>query len=74
MADKRTKCAAHTIGDDDLAILVETVDGHALQAIGMARACGAMRPISARWPRKALRAAVRWPVSNSRARWRISSA
>ena len=33
-----TKCAAHAIGDDDLAILVETVDSHALQAIGMVRA------------------------------------
>ena len=38
LADKRTKCAAHAIGDDDLAILVETVDSHALQAIGMLRA------------------------------------
>ena len=27
--------------------------------------CGAIRPISARWPRKALSAAVRWPASNS---------
>jgi hypothetical protein len=25
LADKRTKCAAHAIGDDDLAILVETM-------------------------------------------------
>src|SRR5450432_2265215 len=75
LPDKRTKCAAHAIGDDDLAILVEAVGSHALQAIGMAHApCGAMRPISARWPRKALSAAVRWPASNSRARWRISSA
>src|ERR1700722_1546498 len=38
LADKRTKCAAHAIGDHDLAILVETVAGHALQAIGMVRA------------------------------------
>ena len=38
LADKRTKCAAHAIGDDDLAILVETVGSHALQAIGMLRA------------------------------------
>src|ERR1700722_19517950 len=75
LADKRTKCAAHAIGDHDLAILVETVGHHALQAIGMAHApCGAIRPISARWPHKALSAAVRWLASNSRARWRISSA
>src|ERR1700730_8489342 len=38
LADKRTKCAAHAIGDHDLAILVETVGRHALQAIGMAPA------------------------------------
>src|ERR1700729_1593720 len=38
LADKRTKCAAHAIGDHDLAILVETVGHHALQAIGMVRA------------------------------------
>src|SRR5271170_4669418 len=55
LADKRTKGAAYAIGDDDLAILVEAVGSHALQAIGMAHApCGAMRTISARWPRKAL--------------------
>src|ERR1700722_12718165 len=28
LADKRTKCAAHAIGDHDLAILVETVGSH----------------------------------------------
>src|SRR4029077_16256993 len=33
--------------------------------------CGAMRWISARWPRKALSAALRWPASSSRVRWRI---
>jgi hypothetical protein len=38
LADQRTKRAAHAIGDDDLAILVETVGSHALQAIGMLRA------------------------------------
>src|ERR1700723_1821283 len=38
LADKRTKCAAHAIGDHDLAILVETVVSHALPAIGMVRA------------------------------------
>ncbi len=38
LTDKRTKRDAHVIGDDDLAILVETVGGHALQAIGMLRA------------------------------------
>src|SRR5208337_71718 len=38
LTDKRTKRAAHAIGDDDLAILVETVGSHALQAIGMLRA------------------------------------
>jgi SAM domain (Sterile alpha motif) len=38
LADKRTKRAAHAIGDDDLAILVETVGSHALQAIGVLRA------------------------------------
>src|ERR1700723_216247 len=38
LADKRTKRAAHAIGDHDLAILVETVGSHALQAIGMLRA------------------------------------
>src|ERR1700722_6666803 len=72
LADKRTKCAAHAIGDEDLAILVETVGHHALQSIGMAHApCGATRPISARWPRKAVRSAVRWPASSARVRWRI---
>ena len=30
LADKRTKCAAHAIGEHDLAILVETVGSHAL--------------------------------------------
>ena len=75
LADKRTKCAAHAIGDNDLAILVGNrrqpcASGHRHGA----RACGAMRPISARWPRKALSAAVRWPASSSRARWRICSA
>src|SRR6202046_4878832 len=73
LADKRTKGAAHAIGDHDLAILVETVGSHALQSIGMAHApYGAIRRISARWPRKAFSAAVRWPASSSRARWRIS--
>ena len=38
VTDKRTKRAAHAIGDDDLAILVETVGSHALQAMGMVRA------------------------------------
>src|ERR1700692_4148698 len=38
LADKRTKRAAHAIGDHDLAILVETVGSHALQSIGMLRA------------------------------------
>src|SRR6202046_5399427 len=35
LPDKRTKCAAHAIRDDDLAILVETVGSHALRAIAM---------------------------------------
>ena len=35
LTDERTKRPAHAIGDDDLAILVETVGGHGLQAIGM---------------------------------------
>src|SRR5271168_2680715 len=75
LADERTKRHADAIGDDDLAIRVEAVASHALQPIGMAHApCGATRPISARWPRKALSAAVRWPASDSRARWRIRSA
>ena len=43
LADKRTKCAAHAIGDHDLAILVETVGSHALQAIGMAARPAARR-------------------------------
>jgi hypothetical protein len=38
LADKRTKCAAHAIGNHDLAILVETVGSHALQVIGLVRA------------------------------------
>src|SRR5271168_1456386 len=38
LTDQRTKRDAHAIGDDDLAILVETVGSHALQAIGMLRA------------------------------------
>ena len=33
-----------------------------------------MTPISAMCPRKALSSDVRWPASNSRARWRINSA
>src|SRR5277367_5815306 len=38
LTDKRTKRAAHAVGDNDLAVLVETVGSHALQAIGMLRA------------------------------------
>src|SRR5208337_1827993 len=75
LADQRTKRGAHAIGDHDLAIVVVAVGDEALQVVGVLRAlCGATTPISARWPRKALRSEVRWQASNSRTRWRISSA
>src|SRR5271165_3366037 len=74
LADERTKRDAHAIGDHDLAVVVEAVGGHALQVIGVLRTLRRDDADLAKWPRSALSAAVRWPASNSRARWRISSA
>src|SRR5580700_3077566 len=75
LADKRTKRHPDAVGNYDLAVRVKAVDGQALEVIGMAHTpCGPTTPISARCPRKALSAAVRWPASSSRARWCISSA
>src|ERR1700734_2765406 len=74
-SDKRTKRAAHAIGDDDLAILVETVGSHALQAIGMLRA---LRRDEADLGQMAAQSVERRRAlageQLARPRWRISSA
>ena len=75
LADERRERVAHALGDHDLAVVVDPVDQPG--ASGRRRVCapcGATTPISARWPRNALSAAVRWPDRSSRVRWRISSA
>jgi hypothetical protein len=74
LADKRTKCAAHAIGDDDLAILVEAVGSHALQAIGMLRALRRDEADLGQMARKAIERRRALAGSSSRARWRINAA
>src|SRR5260370_32445842 len=78
LANERGERRAHAIGDHDLAVVVEAVGKEALELISMLRALRRddadprVKPGDA--TRKALSSDVRWPASNSRARWRISSA
>jgi hypothetical protein len=73
LRDERPERDAHAVGNHNLAVFVEAIDGQPLEVISMLHPLRRDDADLGQMPRNALSAAVRWPASNSRARWRINS-